>query len=87
MSDFNYSRTTISMTPEEKAFLDGKGLSPSKIVQEKIREMQEGFDLETEKKEFMRKLDSWKKLCGGMRDFIKFKGLEQEWLDSQGVGK
>lgn len=78
---------TISLNPEQDAFLDENNISASAFFQEKINElMQMSRITGAQLKDEIRKRQNFQKLSEEARIFIEKKGLLDEWLKERGFG-
>lgn len=67
--------TTISLTSEEKMFLEENNLSPTALIKGKIADIKE-----FRAKPLLDKIERFANMCDRYREFIEKKGLLEEFL-------
>lgn len=81
------SRLSVTIPAKLAIELEKLNLSPSKLLQDKIREELSAArgDLDNNVKELNRKVANWVKVANNLRDFITSKGLLDEFLAKHGA--
>lgn len=67
--------TTVSIDAEDRKFLQGRGLSPSRILRKAIADLRDGNSRE----DYLRKVIKWQELYEKSRNFIDIRGLRAEF--------
>jgi hypothetical protein len=72
---------SVSITKEQKNFLEDTKISPSALLQDAINKSIDFHKVSFEKmQEINRKLENWMQISFKYRDFINSKGLMEEFL-------
>lgn len=75
---------SVSITKEQKDFLDEMQVSPSELLQRSITDMIQSHKINREAVlELQRKLQVWIEMAQKQREFIEKRGILEEYLAAQ----